>query len=67
MIEVTINGKTQTVDSELTLAELLERLSLNSRAIAVEINKQLKPRNTHWQTVVEPGDVLEIVTLVGGG
>lgn len=67
LIEVTINGEQQRVASSMTIADLLVELDLNSRAIAVEINQEIQPRNTHRQTTIQSGDVLEIVTLVGGG
>lgn len=67
MIDVTINGKKQTCAEGLTLAELLDSLGMTSRAIAVEINQEIQPRDTHCQVEVKDGDILEIVTLVGGG
>ena len=67
MIDVTINGKKQSCSKGLTIAELLDSLGMNSRAIAVEINQQIQPRDTHRQVEVSDGDILEIVTLVGGG
>jgi len=50
-----------------TVSDLLAKLGLDSRALAVEVNQQLKPRNLHSVTVIAEGDELEIVTLVGGG
>ena len=67
VIEVTINGDKKSFEPGLSVAELLAELNFNSRAIAVEINQQIQPRDTHQETKIEPGDVLEIVTLVGGG
>lgn len=67
MIEITVNGESKQVDSGMTVLELLDHLSLNSRAIAVEINQQIRPRDTHAEVLVAAGDVLEIVSLVGGG
>jgi len=67
VIDVTINGKKQACDKGLTIVELLDSLGMNSRAIAVEINQQLQPRDTHCLVEVNDGDILEIVTLVGGG
>ena len=67
MVEVTINGEKRLFEPGLTIADLLEKLQMNSLAIAVEINQQIQPRDTHHRTRIESGDVLEIVTLVGGG
>ena len=67
VIDVTINGKNQACDAGLTIVELLDSLGMTSRAIAVEINQQIQPRDTHCLVEVNDGDILEIVTLVGGG
>ena len=49
------------------MAELLAQLSLKPRFVAVERNLQIVPRAEHDECVLQPGDQLEIVTLVGGG
>ena len=67
MIEVTVNGQKHAFESGTTVAGLLDQLSLNTQAIAVEINHEISPRDKHGQTLIATGDVLEIVTLVGGG
>lgn len=67
MIQITINGEPKSIASGMTVSDLLLELEMNSRAIAVEINRQIQPRHTHQETQINPGDVLEIVTLVGGG
>jgi sulfur carrier protein len=67
MIHVTVNGETQEVPSGTTIAELLLRLQMQTRHVAVERNLNLVPRAHHVDCVLEAGDRLEIVTLVGGG
>ena len=67
MIEITINEQPRSVELGITLAQLLIELKIVSPAIAVEVNQQLRPRNQFESTNLEAGDVVEIVTLVGGG
>ena len=67
MIEITINERPRSVVEGITLAQLLVELEIQSPAIAVEINQQLRPRDQFDNTTLEAGDVVEIVTLVGGG
>ena len=50
-----------------TLAELLNQLKIQPRYVAVERNLDLVPRSMHATCVLQPGDRLEVVTLVGGG
>ena len=66
-VEITVNGDLQTVREGTTIAELLEELGVRSQYIAVECNLAIVPRNRHGSAVLQPGDRLEVVTLVGGG
>ena len=50
-----------------TLAELLRRLSLEGKPVAVEHNRRVVPRAEHASVRLNHGDTLEIVTFVGGG
>ncbi len=66
-MKVTINGVSQSVPEGTTIAQLLEQLGKNPKFLAVERNFELVPRTRHSQALLQEGDVLEIVTLVGGG
>jgi sulfur carrier protein len=67
MIEVTVNGDIERFPQPLALAELIERMTLAGRKIAVERNGEIVPRSAHGSTLVCDGDRLEIVVAVGGG
>jgi thiamine biosynthesis protein ThiS len=67
MINVIINGEAKVLEHPMTISSLLSTLQLNSRAVAVELNEEIQPRDRHHQLEVVEGDVLEIVSLVGGG
>ena len=49
------------------MAELLERMDLEPRRVAIERNKEIVRRQEFAQTPLAENDQLEIVTLVGGG
>jgi sulfur carrier protein len=66
-VEVQVNGETVSIAAGSTVADLLRRLSLDSRRVAVELNLQVVPRGDHAARRLSPGDRLEIVTFVGGG
>lgn len=66
-MEVHVNGESRTFEPGTTVAELLDRLELQPRLVAVERNEELIPRGRHVECVLQPGDRIEIVTLVGGG
>jgi sulfur carrier protein len=66
-IQVSVNGETVSVPAQSTIADLLERLSLDNRRVAVELNLHVVPRAEHANHRLNHGDRLEIVTFVGGG
>jgi len=66
-MQVNVNGDRVEIPVNATIEQLLGQLELNTRAIAVEVNEQLQPRDTHATFVLSENDRLEIVTLVGGG
>jgi thiamine biosynthesis protein ThiS len=51
----------------LTVSELLARLELDSRRVAVEHNLTVLKRATFDTVEVQDGDQVEIVNFVGGG
>jgi thiamine biosynthesis protein ThiS len=66
-MQIQLNGAPMTLEAGVTLAELLEVLGLDPRRLAVERNLEVAPRGEHAQVVLQEGDRLELVTLVGGG
>ena len=66
-ISVVVNGESRTVAAGATALGLLEDLGLGSRPVAVEVNELVVPRARLGCCVLEAGDRLEIVSLVGGG
>lgn len=64
---VVVNGVQHELPGALTLRELIERLGLSGSACAAEVNKVLVPRQEHAARVLRAGDVVELVSLVGGG
>lgn len=66
-MELTVNGTTERAPEGLTVRALLESHNLAKAPCAVEVNKSLVPRREHESHHLSQGDVVEIVTLVGGG
>lgn len=66
-MEILVNGEPRQVGAGCSVATLLEELKLQPRYLAVERNQELVPRAIHSACVLQPGDRIEIVTLVGGG
>ena len=66
-MKLTYNDETSEVPEGTTIAQLLDRLRMVPQFVAVEVNYKLVPRSEHAEHVLQEGDRLEIVTLVGGG
>jgi len=66
-IEVSVNGEAHALPAACDVAELLRRLCLDTRKVAVERNEAIVPRSLYAQTILRPGDSLEIVHFIGGG
>ena len=67
VMQITVNGSTNLYEPPLAVAELLERMALAGKKVAVERNGEIVPRGAHGSTLLADGDRLEIVVAVGGG
>ncbi len=61
-----INGENRSVSAE-TLTSLVEQLGMKPDRVAIELNREIVPRDRWSQTALKNGDQLEIVHFVGGG
>lgn len=66
-MHVTVNGEKVEVAAGAKVGELLARLGVRLEAVAVERNRALVRRGEIATTPLAAGDVLEVVTFVGGG
>ena len=67
-MQIIINGKPRSFDTvQLNFAELVARLELTGKRLAIECNGEIVPRSQFETTAVHDGDKLEIVGAVGGG
>lgn len=64
---VQINGHARAWRPDWTLADLLTELEATGPGVAVERNRAVVPKAQHGACRLEPGDVVEVVRLVGGG
>ena len=64
---ITLNGEPYQIDQALSVIDLLERLQIDPRRVAIEHNLTILKRHAFPDTVVREGDQIEIVNFVGGG
>jgi sulfur carrier protein len=67
VITVQINGKDVNLVGPTPLLAYLDRLGVDPRAVAVEYNAAIVERVDYPSVLLDEGDVLEIVRMVGGG
>ena len=64
---VVVNGEEQRLNSVFSIADLLVHMKIHHAAIAVEINGEIAASGSFEETTLQEADVIEIVSLVGGG
>lgn len=66
-MKVQVNGESQEINPSQTVADIVERLGLAGKRIAVEYNQEILPSDQYKNQVLNDGDKLEIVHAIGGG
>ena len=64
---IRLNGDPFEVAGPLTIADLLSKLEIDPRRIAVEYNLVVIKRDAFDSTAIAEGGEIEIVNFVGGG
>jgi len=67
MMHITVNGNEHEIDDGATIAALVAGFNFDPLHVAVEVNEDLVTRKNYDSTILNEGDQVEIVTLVGGG
>lgn len=66
-MHIQLNGEAYELPEALSVADLLQRLDLTGRRLAVEVNREIVPRSQHATNMLADGDQVEIVHAIGGG
>ena len=51
----------------MTVSEYLEANNYNPKHIVVELNEQILPKSEYFTTTITDGDVMEVLSFMGGG
>ena len=63
----TVNGTKKELPGVFSVKEYLEQNGYVISQIAVELNEEILPKTEYVSTVLKDGDVIEIVSFMGGG
>ncbi len=66
-MQIKVNGEIREAAEGATVSALVGMLALNPTQVAIERNRQIVPRSTYGDTLLTPGDEIEIVAFIGGG
>ncbi|MFI8609589.1 sulfur carrier protein ThiS [Pseudomonas sp. NPDC077649] len=66
-MRIQLNGEPFELSDNQSVADLLARLDLAGRRVAVELNLDIVPRSQHDSTRLAEGDQVEVVHAIGGG
>lgn len=62
-----INGERYVFEEDVSVMEMLEMLDVKRSRVAVELNKKIVRKGEFETTHLRDGDVIEVVSFVGGG
>ncbi|HKI62117.1 MAG TPA: sulfur carrier protein ThiS [Mariprofundaceae bacterium] len=65
-VSIHINGELRQVYAR-SLTELIQELTLSGRTIAIERNLEVVPKSQYATTMLNEGDRIEVVHMIGGG
>jgi len=66
-IKITVNGKQMTVNFKFSLKNLIDKLKLPIKKVAIELNREIVNKKTVSKINLKTGDKIEIVNFIGGG
>ncbi len=67
MAKIQLNGKKITINSNLSVKELIKNYKLKENKIAIELNGTIVPKNNYRKKKIKNNDKIEIVQFIGGG
>jgi len=66
-IKIKVNGKRLLIDQNLNVSNLIKKLDISLKKVAIEINKKIIDKKKLKKITLKNKDNLEIVHFIGGG
>lgn len=66
-MQIQVNGQAMEFGEGATVSELIQRMELTGKRLAVEVNEDIVPRSDHVRFRLSDGDRVEVVHAIGGG
>ena len=65
-IKITVNGKQITINLKYSLKNLIDKLKLPIKKVAIELNREIVNKKRIAKIILKAGDRIEIVNFIGG-
>ncbi len=66
-IKIKLNGKNIYIKSNITVKDLLTKLKIPIKMVAIELNKKILDKTKIKKKFIKKNDSIEIVHFIGGG
>ena len=66
-IKIIVNGKQMTVNLKFSLKNLIDKLNLPIKKVAIELNREIVNKKIITKIILKSEDKIEIVNFIGGG
>ena len=65
--KIQLNGDSYEINNGSNLNELLNKLKIQKKKVAVEVNGEIIEKNKYSKLILNKDDIVEIVHFIGGG
>ena len=66
-IKIKVNGKNFSINNHYSINELLNKLKIPKKMVAIELNKKIVDKKKLNKIILKQKDNIEIVHFIGGG
>ena len=66
-IKIIVNGKQMSVNINYSLKNLIDKLKLPIKKVAIELNREIVDKKRINKIILKSKDKVEIVNFIGGG
>ena len=66
-IKIKINGKTNKINDKTKLSDLIKKLKVPLKKVAIELNREIVDKKNLNKINLKVNDKIEIVHFIGGG
>ena len=66
-IQIKVNGKSHYIGRKQTMHDLVKKLKIPIKKVAIELNKKIINKNRIKKISLKNKDMIEIVHFIGGG